>query len=355
MAYTLNEKMRALTPYDPIEGSFPVRLDANESFLNANDMLGQEIVQAVQALPLNRYPDPYAVKLIDSFCELYGLQPQHVTAGNGSDELISVIVSSFLQKGEAILTLYPDFSMYRFYGQLYENPVLEYAKDDSLDYSIDALLSYAGHNNVKMIIFSNPCNPTSLGKSADEMRRLIQGTDALVVLDEAYMDFWDQGLVKEAAQYDNLIVLKTCSKAIGLAGIRLGFAVANPTLTGALRAAKSPYNVNLLTQAVGTAVLRQGSLLQRCKEKVLASRDELYAGIDRTLAACGKEILLYESKTNFVFLRFPSQQESERVFHKLMERGIIIRRMGAFLRVTAGTPDENRQFLQAFADILRAG
>ena len=104
------------------------------------------------------------------------------------------------------------------------------------------------------------------------MRRLITGTDALVVLDEAYMDFWDQSLLPEAAEYDNLIILKTLSKAFGLAGLRVGFAVANPTLTRALQAVKSPYNVGLLPQAAASAVLEEPGYLENCVRALIQSR-----------------------------------------------------------------------------------
>ena len=108
-----------------------------------------------------------------------------------------------------------------------------------------------------MVIFSNPCNPTSLGLNREQVRRLITSVDALVVVDEAYMDFWDQSILQEVHQYDNVIVLRTCSKAVGMAALRLGFAVANPTITRALRAVKSPYTVN-------TCLLYTAGLLRVC-------------------------------------------------------------------------------------------
>ena len=114
--------------------------------------------------------------------------------------------------------------------------------EKNADFTIDPqrVIDTARREGARLIVFSNPCNPTSVGLSADDARKIIRGTDALVVLDEAYMDFWDQSLLREAAQYDNLIILRTCSKAIGLAGIRLGFAVANEMLTRVIRSVKSP-------------------------------------------------------------------------------------------------------------------
>lgn len=126
-----------------------------------------------------------------------------------------------------------------------------------------------------MLLFSNPCNPTSLGLKREEVRHLLRSVNCLVVLDEAYMDFWDQSLLNEAENYDNLILLKTCSKAFGLAGIRLGFAIANPTITNALRAVKSPYNVNSVTQAIGAVVITRTETFEDRTETLIQRRKEL--------------------------------------------------------------------------------
>ena len=128
-----------------------------------------------------------------------------------------------------------------------------------------------------MVIFSNPCNPTGQGITAEDARKLVKSGKALVVLDEAYMDFWDQPLLKEAAEYDNLIVLKTASKAVGSASIRLGFAVANKTITKALcRAVKSPYNVNTLSQKIGKCIYKHKELLKERTDEIKKNTKELY-------------------------------------------------------------------------------
>ena len=175
----------------------------------------------------------------------YGVSADYVTAGNGSDELISVIVGTFLSKGDKLLTVMPDFSMYGFYADLAGVTVITQEKNEDLNIGSGCALyqdSQAG--KADCIMFSNPCNPTGQGLSREEVRRLVTSVDCLVVLDEAYMDFYTESLMGEAEQYDNLIILRTCSKALGLAAVRLGFAVANQTLTAVIRAAKSPYNVN---------------------------------------------------------------------------------------------------------------
>ena len=244
--YELNDKLKKIEAYDPIEGNYKIRLDANESYFNINDTLGDKISNAIRKLNLNRYPDPMATTAVKAFSELYNVPQNFVTAGNGSDELISIICGCFLEKKDKILTLSPDFSMYAFYSELYELKVETLQKDSSLKVNIANVIEYCNNNDIKAVIFSNPCNPTSLGINREDVIKLIKSVFCLVIVDEAYMDFWDQSILDEVGNFDNLIILKTCSKAIGLAAIRLGFAVACEKLTIALRAVKSPYNTDTI-------------------------------------------------------------------------------------------------------------
>ena len=199
--FQLNEKVKNLTPYEPISGTYEIRLDANESFLTVPKNIENEMVEALKNSALNRYPDPMATKLVEGFSKYFGVNPECVTAGNGSDEIISVIMNAFLQKGDKILTLEPDFSMYRFYAEIAECESVKYQKDENLDVNIDDVITLAKRENVRIVIFSNPCNPTSRIITKDHIRKLINSTDALVVLDEAYMDFWDQSILDEVENY----------------------------------------------------------------------------------------------------------------------------------------------------------
>ena len=225
MSYNLCDKARQLEPYDPVEGTYRVRLDANESFLLPTVSDREAMADIVQGVAFNRYPDPLAHDLCAAFGKLYGVDPALVTAGNGSDELISVIFSTFLQKGDTVLTVAPDFSMYRFYTSITENPCLTLQKDADMRIDVDEVIATIREKGVRLFIFSNPCNPTSVGLDRDSVRRIIRETDALIVLDEAYMDFWDQSLLDEVAAYDNLIILRTCSKMLGMAALPLALTI----------------------------------------------------------------------------------------------------------------------------------
>ncbi|XOQ49068.1 MAG: histidinol-phosphate transaminase [Eubacteriales bacterium] len=350
MGYELNEKIRDLKPYDPISGDFSVRLDANESFIPVPRQILQKISDAVLSIPYNRYPDPLAKELCESFGRYYHINSDLVTAGNGSDELISVICSAFLMKGDTMLTLSPDFSMYRFYASIAEAKTELYFKNPDMSIDVDKLIAMVNGSNAKLVIFSNPCNPTSLGLKREEVRRLVTSVKALVVLDEAYMDFWSESLLNEVESYDNLMILRTCSKAFAMAGIRLGFAVANRKLTNAMKAVKSPYNVNTLTQKAGSVVLQEGQWLRSCIEEIKASRDMLYERMRIFESNYAQRMHVYPSVTNFLFVKI---SQADDVYYELLKSGIAVRYFGDFLRITAGTKEENEKFLQAFEKAIR--
>ena len=346
MAYTLNEKIRDLTPYEPIKGTFRIRLDANESYLPLPPQVLSGLQNQLAALEFNRYPDPTCTELCQAFADYYHIDAELVTAGNGSDELISILTNSFLMKGDTILTTAPDFSMYGFYASLSEAKCAVLEKGPELTLNADQMIEKAKETGARMILFSNPCNPTSLGLSRDEVRKLVQSVDALVVLDEAYMDFWDQSLLSEAGQYDNLIILRTCSKAMGSAAIRLGFAVANKQLSNAIRAVKSPYNVNSFTQMAGTLLLREKETLRKAANEIIGQRKKLYAELRGVQEEFPGKYQLWDSCTNFVFLRLESKEKAKQLFQYLLDRQVAIRYMGQYLRITAGSDDEIRELIR---------
>ena len=239
--------------------------------------------------------------------------------------------------------------MYRFYGFLAEAESVVYQKKEDLTIDVDALIAAVNESGAKVVLFSNPCNPTSLGLCREEVRKLITSVSALVVLDEAYMDFWDQSLLGEVAQDDNLIILRTCSKAFGMAAVRLGFAVANPKLTQTLRAVKSPYNVNSVSQKIGALVMNEQEVLHQALDEIILSRKALQISLKELESKYPDQLYVYDSCTNFVLVRMPRAKE---VFEGLLERGIAVRFMGDTLRITAGSAEENAQLLKNLESLL---
>lgn len=172
-----------------------------------------------------------------------------------------------------MLCVAPDFSMYKFYSSICEVECDTFIKSDDLSIDTDALIEKVNRDNIKLLLFSNPCNPTGQGMTAEDARRLVTSVNALVILDEAYMDFWDQSLINEVEKYSNLIIFRTASKAVGSAALRLGFAVANETISRAVKAVKSPYNVNTFSQVVGSIIYKNKDYLKN-RQKQLSETEK---------------------------------------------------------------------------------
>lgn len=343
MPFELNNKLKSMEPYEPVAGSYRIRLDANESFIPPATEVMDDIRASIDALHFNRYPDSPASELCTLAASYYGVKPELVVAGNGSDDLISVIMNAFTQRSDKVLVFEPDFSMYSFYSSLIETSCISMPKRSDFTIDVDAAIKLVKSENVRLIIFSNPCNPTSIVLGADEVKKIARSVDALVVVDEAYMDFSGQSVVTETESFDNLIVLRTLSKAMGMAAVRLGFAIANKTIANLIRTAKSPYNVNSVSQAIGCAVLSHPEYIQHAVTRINSSRDMLFAELNRLQTEIGK-IAPVAADANFVYTK---ADDAGRLFESLKKSGIIIRRFGDYLRITAGRNLENIEVVKA--------
>lgn len=344
------DKVKKLEVYYPIDHIYRVRLETNESFIELPTELKRKVSEIAVDTKFNRYPDPAARDVKEAFGKYIGVDPKYLTAGSGSDELISVIVNSLLEKGNKALTFTPDFSMYAFYCRLAEVECIRMKQPDDLILDIDEVIKKANEEKVNIIMFSNPCNPTAQGVSRTDVIKLIENVNAIVMLDEAYMDFWNQSLIPDFQKYNNLIILKTCSKFVGLAALRVGFAIANEDFTRVLNATRSPFNVNSLSQGIATEVLKNTEFLDECKAKIIESRDELHRSLKKIEKDYQNNIKVFDTKTNFVLVQ---TDLADTIFTKLHERDISIRRQGKnYLRITAGAPEENAEFICEFETIL---
>lgn len=350
MAYELNEKIKNLIPYEPISGTYDIRLDANECTYNYDENFMRVVDKAVHSLSFNRYPDPLCTELRKSFADFYGVDPKNVTVGNGSDELIFLIESAFLMKGEKLLVASPDFSMYEFYSSISENECVRYTKLTDLNIDVDELIKEINESGASCVVFSNPCNPTGQGITKAEAVKLITSVKALVVLDEAYMDFWsdDNSLVRDINEYDNLIVFRTASKAMGSAALRLGFAVANEMISKAVAAVKSPYNVNSLSQAIGTELYKNKDFLRNRTKTIVENTKLLYNELVR-LSKLTDDFEPYPTKTNFVFVKTGFGKQ---LWEYLKAKSIVIRYMGDYVRISTGTAEEISKTVAAIEEYI---
>ncbi|GHU54208.1 histidinol-phosphate aminotransferase [Clostridia bacterium] len=332
--------MKDFQPYQPFQyENTQIRLDANESPYDYD--FGGDI--DFSDLTLNRYPDPNATELCKAFGDYYDIDPQLVTVGNGSDELISLIFGTLTDGKVCVLS--SDFSMYKIYADIYDKEVALFQKEEDFTVNIQKLIDFCKTENVKCLIFSNPCNPTSLGIKREEILQLLdnfKNSDMLIVVDEAYMDFWNESILD--THYENVIILRTASKAFGLAGIRIGFAVASEKITKTLRAVKSPYNTNTVSQKLAEFVLRDKSYTADIIKKILKNKQDLIV----KLSQIPQKISILDSKTNFLFL----PNAGRNLYEKLLKFNIITRYTSEGIRITVGTASENELLLSAMKELI---
>lgn len=346
-------KVKDIEAYSPNLTPVPVRLDANESPFRPSKAVLDKLAAAVYSVDFNRYPDPYATALVNKFASLHGLSSDNVTAGNGSDELISIIVSSFASPGDSVCVAVPDFSMYAFYAYLAGAASVKLVKNKDFEIDFNALARETEKSSAKIVLFSNPCNPTGWVAKRDVVTEFIEKTNAIVVVDEAYMEFGpeDESVIDLVSKYDNLIVLKTMSKAYGAAALRLGFAIAGGALTEAIRKVKSPYNVNSISQIFGEIILDN---VDEIREKVCEIKENLtFLREELAKVTSGKIKRVCPTAANFVYVEMESEDTAKSVYSALMEKGVAIRCMsGGYLRICAGTKDECEIFLKTFKEVL---
>ncbi|NLK40126.1 MAG: histidinol-phosphate transaminase [Clostridiales bacterium] len=340
-------RLNKIEEYRPGVGSYPVRLDANESPFSPPVGVMGAFAEAVKKIDYNRYPDPLAKELASAFAKAHGVAPENVVAGNGSDELISVIVNGFLSEGERLLVTAPDFSMYEFYGALRGVEILTLPKSEDHGIDFDKMLSVVEKSRPSALIFSNPCNPTGRAYHRDEIMDFVSRVKTLVIVDEAYAEFcgFDCSVLDRSVKTDNLIVLRTLSKAYGLAALRIGFAVANPALASAIRKVKSPYNVNTLTQLFALAALRHKEEYAPLIGAVIREKERLFERLCTLSEVYG--FVVYPSDTNFVLIKC-DDDDANNIYTVLCEEGIKIRCMPPYLRITAGSKEETEKFIKAF-------
>lgn len=339
------DKVEKLKPYgfEDTDGC-AVKADANESFVPLPQSLREKLADIAREALFNRYPDPLSGDACAAFAAYAGVDSRFVTAGNGSDELIMLIVNALLSRGERLLVAEPDFSMYRFYANLAEIESIDIGKSEDYCLSAEALTAAVQKYRPKAVIFSNPCSPTGQGLTRQEVLGCVDGCrQTLWIADEAYMDFWDEPVLADAVTRDNLIVLRTCSKAVGLAALRLGFAVCGEALTEALRKAKSPANVNALTNAMAAAVLSDRVYLTGARDRIKQAAARLFEGLNAAQQAFGV-IRVLPTKANFVFLETADAVDLQQY---LKARSILVRRLGGRLRITACAPEENEAIISA--------
>ncbi|MCF8358296.1 MAG: histidinol-phosphate transaminase [Prolixibacteraceae bacterium] len=331
----LRPNILALKPYssarDEFSGSASVYLDANENPYDTG---------------YNRYPDPYQMDVKKRIAEIKGTQPGQIFLGNGSDEPIDLLFRAFCNPGvDNVVAIEPSYGMYKVAAGINDIQVKSVLLNEYYQIEAKKILE-ATDEKTKLIFLCSPNNPTGNNLNKDEMIRIITGFSGLVVLDEAYIDFAPgTSMLPDLEKYPNLVVLQTFSKAWGLAGIRLGMAFAQPGIISVLSKIKYPYNINALTQQHVLKMLETKEQKDLWVKTIIDERKKLA----KELEQFNFVEKVYPSDANFLLVKMKKARE---IFEYLMDQGVIVRDRTkvalceSSLRITVGSPEENRELVE---------
>ena len=337
------QSVKELQPYvvNPVVCS--VKLDANEG----NKDLFKDLIKDIgDDFYLNLYPDDNYTQLKEAIVNYIGCKIENISVGNGSSELLDLCVKTFVDTNELILSLDPTFSMYSIYAKIVNSRYIGAGEGNDFTINVDDVIKSIKENNPKLTIICNPNNPTGTIIKRDDVLRIVKSTDNVVIVDEAYMEFSNESVVDEIENYDNLIVVKTMSKAFSMAGIRTGYLIANEELVKTIEKVRPPYNLNSISALLATKALKQKDKMLSYVENLKVEREKIYEKlIDMGVKA-------YKSGANFVF--FSSKVDN--LAEKLIDNDVLIRKFGGkldnYYRVTVGSPKENEAFLNAMKKIV---
>lgn len=317
-----------------------IRVNANESYKNISDYELRDITEEIGNVKFNRYPDDECNELREVYGKVIGVNKENLIVGNGSDEMISLIISSQITRKKVVLTIDPDFSMYDFYTSVSDGVIKKYSTEQNGTFSVNKFINFGEKLSPKLIIFSNPNNPTGHVISSEDIIFILESfKDTLVVVDEAYYEFYGQSMIGYIEIYKNLVVTRTLSKAWGLAALRIGFLIANKELIKSLNLSKVPYNLNTFSQLVGCIVLRHPERILKNVEEIVHERERLYKRLNEIQKNSNDEIKFYKSKSNFIFGRTKNKEKLKKA---LEDKGILIRYFeDDSFRISVGSPLEN--------------
>jgi histidinol-phosphate aminotransferase len=349
----IKPSVRAQTAYTLSAPRAARKLNQNENPYDLPGEIKSAVLAEVAAASWQRYPEFAPPALLEQLANHYGWRADGILVGNGSNELIQATLSVALGPGDVVVASTPTFSLYRLLTNVLGGRYRPVAFAADFEFDVDELIDVAVRDRATVVVLNSPNNPTGSALPGGAVARVLEETGALVICDEAYQEFGGPTAIPLLQGTSRLIVLRTFSKAFGMAGLRFGLALTHPSVARELAKGKLPYNVNLVTLAAAAAVLRHRDLLAARTTEIIETRQRFVQRVKRIAG-----LTLYPSAANFVLIRCERVPAHE-VFRRLLEEdGILVRDVSASpdladcLRISVGTPDDMEAAAAALERIL---
>ena len=341
----IKPEVRGLSAYTLKHVKADVKLDQNENPYELPQELKEEVARRVLGRPWGRYPEfvPHSTTL--ALSRFTGWREDGILIGNGSNELIMAGLSVILGNGRKAVIPQPTFTLYKLLSSVYEATTVPISLNTS-DFSFNVEALEAEARDAAVTVICSPNNPTGNLLPVEGLKRILESTRGLVFLDEAYHEFSGQTALTVLPDYPNLIVLRTFSKAMSMAGLRFGYLMAHPEIAKEIHKAKLPYNVNVFTLAAAELVLEKPNVMREAIQTLIAERQRVLAEVRKRAG-----VEAFDSCANFYLIRTP--HAARNLFDSLYAQGVLVRDVSTYplldrvLRVTVGNPEENNRFLSA--------
>lgn len=329
----------------PREGEKYIKLNSNENPYPPSPQV-QEVLQKISYQDLRFYPDPICLQLREKLAELYGLTKEQIICGNGSDDILNIIVRTFLQPGETLAFYEPTFPLYRVLGIIHGAEIISLPLAEPYQEPLDP------PPQAKVFFLANPNSPLGYSFSISQVAHLAQKFRGILIVDEAYAEFANENALPLLKDFKNIIIVRTVSKSYSLAGVRLGYALGPAELIKEMFKVKDPFNVNQVTQKIVLAALGDQEYYQKNIARIVATRE----WFSREARRLGYKVI--PSQANFVYPQPPRPGEGFSFYQFLLEKRILTRffdedMLRDGVRMTIGTEEDMEATLRAMQEIIK--
>jgi histidinol-phosphate aminotransferase len=350
----MNQNVRAkianLVPYKVSETNYRWTLNANESPVNLFDQWQDEILSELKKESINLYPSANCDSLRELLATYNSCSPENIVCGNGSDEIIKMVTEVFVDQKDKVVIPTPTFSEYFTSVTIAGGEIIKVSSRTDFTFDVDEIILQANQHNAKLIFLCVPNNPTGLALSDSEIVRIIDETQSIIAIDEAYFEFYGKTSAPIAQKNERVIIMRTLSKAFGVAGIRLGYAIASPGMVDLIQRVRMPYNISALTQAVARVAVRNNEQMRKITQIMIEQRNRIV----EQLSALPIEI--FESHTNFILYRSERYAQLMKAFENA---GIGVRAypndpiLKNCIRISLGTSEANDAVIAVFKEVYQ--
>lgn len=348
----IKENVRAIKAYtlDPLDA--PIKINQNENPFGMPAAIKDEVLRRARQHDWARYPEFVPTRLLEKLAAHVGWKADGVMAGNGSNEMIQSVVNSIVEKGVKVILPEPTFSVYRQVIQVAGGEVISVPLNEDLTFNIPRLASKLVSSKAELAIICSPNNPTGCTISPRDLASLLRNSDAIVVVDQAYLEFGSDDFIPLLNEYKNLVILRTFSKAMAMGGLRVGYCLAAPELIQEFNKAKMPYSLNFFSMTAAEVALDNIRLLEPLVKKMRREHERLFADLQKF------DGLLIPTPSAANFFAVKTAIPPKDLFEALHARGILIRNVSSapmlenYVRISVGTPEENDKLIAALREIF---